>query len=73
MATPFEIDDGFIAEQNEKARAWVEEDYTHLAKALQRRNVSIQNVKTRVLRKPGATCGNASKSTRNATASPERV
>src|SRR5256885_3244416 len=44
MATHFEIDDGFIAEENDRARAWVEEDYEHLAKQLRRRNVDIENL-----------------------------
>src|SRR5213592_947336 len=47
MATHFEIDDGFIAEQNRQARAWVEEDYEHLAKQLRRRNVEIENLTAR--------------------------
>lgn len=42
MPTHFEIYDWFIAEQNEKARAWVEEDYEPLAKKLRRRNVEIE-------------------------------
>ena len=36
MATHFEIDNSFIAEQNEKAHAWLEEDYEHLTKKLRR-------------------------------------
>ncbi len=44
MAAHFEIDDGFIAEQNEKAKAWLEEDYEHLAKALRRRDVDIEDL-----------------------------
>ena len=47
MATPFEIDDDFIAAQNEKAIAWVEEDYKHLAKSLQRRNIRIEDLVAR--------------------------
>lgn len=47
MATHFEIDDGFIAERNRQARAWVEEDYEHLAKQLRRRNVEIENLTAR--------------------------
>lgn len=49
MATQFEIDDGFIAEQNEKAKAWVEEDYEHLAKTLRRRNVRIEDLTARAV------------------------
>ena len=37
----FEINDGFIAEQNRKAQAWLEEDYEHLGKQLRRRGVEI--------------------------------
>jgi L-rhamnose isomerase/sugar isomerase len=44
MATHFDIDDGFIAEQNARARAWVDEDYEHLARQLRRRNVDIENL-----------------------------
>src|SRR5688572_13399640 len=44
MATHFEIEDGFIAEQNRKARGWVEEDYAHLAKILRRRGVDIEDL-----------------------------
>jgi len=47
MATRFEIDDGFIAEQNTKARSWLEEDYDHLARVLQRRNVEIEELVVR--------------------------
>src|SRR5215831_2423390 len=42
--TLFEIDESFIAEQNQKAKAWLEEDYDHLAKKLQRRNVNIEDL-----------------------------
>src|SRR5215813_8609244 len=41
MAAHFEIEDSFIAEQNEQARAWVEEDYAHLGKKLRRQNIDI--------------------------------
>ena len=44
MATHFEIDDGFIAEQNAQARPWVEEDYDHLTKKLRRQNVDIEDL-----------------------------
>ena len=44
MATHFEIDDGFIAQQNQKAKDWVEEDYEHLARRLRRRNVEIEDL-----------------------------
>jgi L-rhamnose isomerase/sugar isomerase len=44
MAAPFEIGDGFIADHNHKAMPWLEEDYQHLAKALHRRNVDIEDL-----------------------------
>src|SRR5205809_1306661 len=47
MATHIAIDDGFIAEQNAQARAWVEEDFEHLRKQLRRRNVDIDDLTTR--------------------------
>ena len=47
MAPHFEIDDGFIAGQNEKAKAWIEEDYEHLAKKLRRKNVDIEELVTK--------------------------
>lgn len=47
MATRFEIEDGFVAEQNEKVREWLEEDYDHLACVLQRKNVDIEELVVR--------------------------
>jgi L-rhamnose isomerase/sugar isomerase len=47
MTGRFEIDDGFIAEQNQKSMAWVEEDYEHLAAKLRRRNIDIEHQVTR--------------------------
>ena len=44
MMTRFEIDDEFIAEQNSKARGWLEEDFEHLARVLARRNVEIEDL-----------------------------
>src|SRR3954452_10746725 len=44
MATHFEIDDGFIAEQNKKALGPVEEDFEHLGKVLRRRNLDIEDL-----------------------------
>ncbi|HLM55904.1 MAG TPA: L-rhamnose catabolism isomerase [Pyrinomonadaceae bacterium] len=44
MAKNFEIEDGFIAEQNEKARGWVGEDYEALGKQLKRRGVDIEDL-----------------------------
>jgi L-rhamnose isomerase/sugar isomerase len=47
MATRFEIDDEFVAEQNSKARKWLEEDYDHLARVLRRKNVDIEEMVVR--------------------------
>jgi len=44
MATRFEIDEGYIAEQNDKARSWLAEDYDHLSRVLRRRNVDIEDL-----------------------------
>jgi len=44
MATQFDIADEFIAEQNQKAKSWLEEDYDYLAKKLRRRNVDIEDL-----------------------------
>ena len=47
MTTHFEINDNFIAEQNQRAKVWLEEDYEHLGKQLQRRNVNIEDLTAR--------------------------
>ncbi len=47
MATHFEISDGFIAEQNQKAQTWLAEDYEHLGRQLQRRGVNIEDLTER--------------------------
>jgi L-rhamnose isomerase / sugar isomerase len=44
MTAHFEINDGFIAEQNQKAKAWLDEDYEHLGKQLRRRGVEIEDL-----------------------------
>ncbi|HEX8888658.1 MAG TPA: L-rhamnose catabolism isomerase [Pyrinomonadaceae bacterium] len=44
MATHFEIEDDFIHEQNAQAKAWVAEDYEHLAKHLRRKGVEIEDL-----------------------------
>jgi len=44
MAAHFEIDDSFIAEQNQTTRSWLEEDYDHLGKKLRRQNVDIEDL-----------------------------
>ncbi len=47
MTAQFEIDEGFIAEQNKKARAWLDEDYEHLGRQLRRRGVEIEDLTAR--------------------------
>jgi L-rhamnose isomerase / sugar isomerase len=47
MPTHFEIDDGLIAEQNQKLQVWIDEDYEYLAKKLSRRNLDIEDLTTR--------------------------
>ena len=47
MQRKFEIDDGFIAEQNSKLESWINEDYEHLAKVLGRRQIDIEELVTR--------------------------
>ena len=44
MATHFEIDDNFIAEQNKAAKSWVEEDYEYLGRQLKRRGRDIEDL-----------------------------
>lgn len=44
MATHFEIEDGFIREQNAQAGTWLEEDYEHLARQLRRKGVNIEDL-----------------------------
>src|ERR1041385_1750525 len=44
MAKHFEIDDGWISEHNEKARADFEEDYDHLRRVLRRRSIVIERL-----------------------------
>jgi len=47
MTTHFEIDAGFIAGQNKKSQAWLDEDYEHLGKQLRRRGVEIEDLTAR--------------------------
>ena len=49
MAAQFVIEDGFIAEENRKAKAWLEEDYDHLASVLRRRNVDISDLVSKAI------------------------
>jgi L-rhamnose isomerase/sugar isomerase len=44
MTSHFDIDDGFIVEQNQRSKTWVEEDYDHLSRKLQRRSVNIEDL-----------------------------
>jgi L-rhamnose isomerase / sugar isomerase len=44
MNTTFAISDGFVAEQNRKAKAWLDEDYEHLGRQLRRRGVEIEDL-----------------------------
>ena len=44
MANNFTIDENFLTAQNQTAQEWLEEDFTHLAKQLQRRNVDIEQL-----------------------------
>jgi L-rhamnose isomerase / sugar isomerase len=44
MKRKFEIDDGFIAEQNRTLESWIQEDYDHLAKVLLRRQIDIEDL-----------------------------
>ena len=47
MARIFEIDDEFIADQNQATESWVNEDYEHLAKTLRRRSIEIEDLVTK--------------------------
>src|SRR5437868_1880117 len=47
MATHFEIDDGFIADENRKVQAWLDEDFEHLAGKLRRSHVDIDELVAR--------------------------
>jgi L-rhamnose isomerase/sugar isomerase len=44
MGKHFELEDGFVAGQNEKAKAWLEEDYESLGVKLRRRGVEIEDL-----------------------------
>src|SRR6266511_5857887 len=44
MNTTFAINDSFIAEQNRKAKAWLDEDYESLGRQLRRRGVEIEDL-----------------------------
>ncbi len=44
MTSPYRISDRFVAEQNSKAKTWLDEDYKHLAKQLRRRGLEIEDL-----------------------------
>jgi L-rhamnose isomerase / sugar isomerase len=44
MATHFDIEEGFIAEANDKAKTWLTEDYEHLGKVLRRSGIEIEDL-----------------------------
>ncbi|HEX5083124.1 MAG TPA: L-rhamnose catabolism isomerase [Blastocatellia bacterium] len=44
MSTTFAISDSFIAEQNRKAKDWLDEDYEHLGRQLWRLGVEIEKL-----------------------------
>lgn len=43
----FEIDDSFIADENQKLKAWLDEDYEYLKRRLLRRNIAIEDLVAR--------------------------
>src|SRR5438067_1119616 len=47
MAPSFEITDGFVADQNKKAKAALDEDFEHLGRVLRRRGVEIEALVTK--------------------------
>src|SRR5437763_16201067 len=47
MAKHFEIDEGFIAEQNREAQSAVAEDFEHLGRVLRRKGVEIEDLVSR--------------------------
>jgi len=47
MAKHFEIDDDFVADENSRGQAWLEEDYEHLARVLRRRQADIETLTER--------------------------
>src|SRR2546425_11584903 len=49
MTPPFEIDDGFITEQNRTAKEWLDEDYEHLSRTLRRTNTDIEDLVAKAL------------------------
>jgi len=44
MSDRFEIEDSFINEQNAKTKKWIDEDFDHLARVLQRRKLDIEDL-----------------------------
>src|SRR5262249_47363363 len=47
MKKHFEINDEIIIDEKCKAKAWLEEDYEHLARVLRRRNIEIEDLTAR--------------------------
>lgn len=47
MSATYRINDDLIARENAKSSGWLEEDYDHLGRQLQRRNVDIEQVTSR--------------------------
>lgn len=47
MTKNFEIDGDFIARENRRSQAWIDEDYGHLAKQLKRRELEIEDLTVR--------------------------
>jgi len=47
VAAPFEITDDLIAGENRNSQPWLDQDYEHLARVLQRRSVDIENLTAR--------------------------
>lgn len=48
MPDIYKIAEEFIADENQKSLAWLEEDYEHLGRVLQRRNINIDKITERV-------------------------
>jgi L-rhamnose isomerase / sugar isomerase len=49
MSEHFEIDDNGIAEQNDRGKSWLTEDFEHLGKVLQRRGIEIEELVGRAM------------------------
>lgn len=49
MGAVFQIDDELVARENDKGRAWLEEDYAHLGVMLRRRGLDIEALTRRAM------------------------